>query len=211
PAPPPGAAVGPYAQTQAPPPQSPQYGGAPVARCQMGHEIAPGASYCAQGHPIALDQMQFANDAYGGAQAYSPGTPGARRRPPRTSPRRDPLRADTRRPRSLVSGSRARRSRLIRRRRRRPARGTRRPRHLTEALRRVALRTPRLRSPDIRRRHRPDTAPRRRPPPPFSRGLHKRSRPPRSSAASWWPTAATPAATSGRSRGVGWGPAGSGG
>src|ERR1019366_4103031 len=41
------------------------------------HEIAPGASYCAQGHPIALDQMQFANDAYGGAQAYSPGTPGA--------------------------------------------------------------------------------------------------------------------------------------
>jgi len=64
PTPPPGPAVGPYAQTQAPPPQSPPYGAAPVARCQMGHEIAPGASYCAQGHPIALDQMQFANDAY---------------------------------------------------------------------------------------------------------------------------------------------------
>jgi pSer/pThr/pTyr-binding forkhead associated (FHA) protein len=31
----------------------------------MGHDIAPGASYCAQGHPIALDAMQFANDAYG--------------------------------------------------------------------------------------------------------------------------------------------------
>jgi hypothetical protein len=33
----------------------------------MGHEIAPGASYCPQGHPIALDAMQFASDAYGGA------------------------------------------------------------------------------------------------------------------------------------------------
>jgi FHA domain/zinc-ribbon domain len=49
------------------------YGGGPPGggfggagpRCQMGHEIAPGASYCAQGHPIALDAMQFANDAYG--------------------------------------------------------------------------------------------------------------------------------------------------
>lgn len=46
----------------APPP-----GAAPSGpRCQMGHDIAPGASYCAQGHPIALDQMQFASDAYGG-------------------------------------------------------------------------------------------------------------------------------------------------
>jgi hypothetical protein len=33
----------------------------------MGHDIAPGASYCAQGHPIALDQMQF------GAPAGAPG------------------------------------------------------------------------------------------------------------------------------------------
>jgi hypothetical protein len=32
----------------------------------MGHEIAPGASYCAQGHPLALDQMQFGADPYGG-------------------------------------------------------------------------------------------------------------------------------------------------
>ena len=44
--------------------------GGPVTRCQLGHEISPGASYCAQGHPISLDQMQFANDPYGGA--YSP-------------------------------------------------------------------------------------------------------------------------------------------
>src|SRR5262245_50772685 len=40
--------------------------GAGPARCQMGHEIAPGASYCPQGHPLALDAMQFASDAYGG-------------------------------------------------------------------------------------------------------------------------------------------------
>jgi hypothetical protein len=39
-------------------------------RCQMGHEISPGASYCAQGHPIALDQMQFSSDAYGAPPAY---------------------------------------------------------------------------------------------------------------------------------------------
>jgi hypothetical protein len=42
----------------------------------MGHEIAPGASYCLQGHPIALDQMQFSNDPYGGQggqpQGYAP-------------------------------------------------------------------------------------------------------------------------------------------
>jgi pSer/pThr/pTyr-binding forkhead associated (FHA) protein len=44
----------------APPPQ-PQT----IARCQLGHEIVRGTSYCALGHPIALDQMQFANDTYG--------------------------------------------------------------------------------------------------------------------------------------------------
>jgi hypothetical protein len=46
----------------------------------MGHEIAPGASYCVQGHPIALDQMQFSNEpSYGGGppQGYAqPGGPG---------------------------------------------------------------------------------------------------------------------------------------
>ncbi len=52
----------------APPPQG-AYGappgGAPV-RCQMGHDIVPGASYCPHGHPIALEAMPFANDQYGG-------------------------------------------------------------------------------------------------------------------------------------------------
>ncbi len=38
------------------------------SRCQMGHDIAAGQSYCAQGHPIALDAMQFPNDAYGAPQ-----------------------------------------------------------------------------------------------------------------------------------------------
>ena len=41
-------------------------GGAPALRCQMGHDIAPGASYCPHGHPIALDAMPVANDQYGG-------------------------------------------------------------------------------------------------------------------------------------------------
>ncbi len=41
-------------------------GQAAPLRCQMGHDIAPGASYCPHGHPIALDAMPFANDQYGG-------------------------------------------------------------------------------------------------------------------------------------------------
>jgi hypothetical protein len=64
----------------APPQQAfgaPPPGAAPGPRCQMGHDIAPGASYCAQGHPIALDQMQFANDAYGGAPGGQFGAPPA--------------------------------------------------------------------------------------------------------------------------------------
>jgi hypothetical protein len=36
----------------------------------MGHDITPGASYCAHGHPIALDAMPFANDQYGGGGGY---------------------------------------------------------------------------------------------------------------------------------------------
>jgi len=72
-----------------PPPASGAYGGPPAHalaatamashRCQMGHEILPGTSYCAQGHPIALDQIQFANDAYGAGQpppVYGGGPPG---------------------------------------------------------------------------------------------------------------------------------------
>jgi hypothetical protein len=69
----------PQQQFGAPPPGfgAPPPGGAPASRCQMGHDIPPGASYCAQGHPIALDQMQFG--APGGApQGYAP--------PPAASP-----------------------------------------------------------------------------------------------------------------------------
>lgn len=76
-----------YGQGQggfAPPPQQPQQGygappqaayGAPPAplRCQSGHDIAPGASYCAYGHPLALEAMPFANDQYGGG--YPQGAP----------------------------------------------------------------------------------------------------------------------------------------
>jgi hypothetical protein len=87
---PPAAAPSPQSggqRAQTPPPAAPPGGGyAPHAlaatamathRCQMGHEISPGASYCAQGHPIALDQMQFASDAYGAPPAF-----GAPQQPP---------------------------------------------------------------------------------------------------------------------------------
>lgn len=39
----------------------------------MGHDIAPGQSYCAHGHPMALDAMPFANDQYGGGYGQQPG------------------------------------------------------------------------------------------------------------------------------------------
>lgn len=65
-----------------PPPQNfgappPAYGAPPgppggPLRCQMGHDIAPGASYCPHGHPIALEAMGFANDQYGGGGGYPP-------------------------------------------------------------------------------------------------------------------------------------------
>ena len=67
----------------APPPQN-AYGappGGPPLRCQMGHEIAPGASYCPHGHPIALDAMPFANDQYGGG-GYGQQPPGYGQQPP---------------------------------------------------------------------------------------------------------------------------------
>lgn len=58
---------------------APGYGAPPApqaapqpARCQLGHEIAQGFTYCAHGHPIALEAMQLAGvDAFGG-QAYRP-------------------------------------------------------------------------------------------------------------------------------------------
>ena len=81
---PPGAAGVGFAQTQAPPPPG---GVASIARCQMGHEIAPGASYCVQGHPIALDQMQFSNEpSYGGGRPQGYAQPAA----PATAPRGRP-------------------------------------------------------------------------------------------------------------------------
>jgi hypothetical protein len=45
----------------------------------MGHDIAPGASYCPHGHPIALEAMPFAQDQYGGGGGYGqqPGFGGA--------------------------------------------------------------------------------------------------------------------------------------
>ena len=49
----------------------PPPGGAP--RCQLGHDIAPGASYCPQGHPIAIDSMPFAPSDPG--QQYGGGYP----------------------------------------------------------------------------------------------------------------------------------------
>ncbi len=52
----------------APPPNAygaPPGQGAPL-RCQMGHDIAPGASFCAHGHPVAPEAMPFGNDQYGG-------------------------------------------------------------------------------------------------------------------------------------------------
>jgi hypothetical protein len=48
----------------------------------MGHDIAPGASYCPHGHPIALDAMKF--DAYGGAPAPQQG--GYQAAPPQQAP-----------------------------------------------------------------------------------------------------------------------------
>ncbi|MBX3219670.1 MAG: FHA domain-containing protein [Labilithrix sp.] len=74
----------------APPPQQGGFGAPPAGaygappgqpgaplRCQMGHDIAPGASYCPHGHPIALDAMPFANDQYGGGYGQQPGGFGA--------------------------------------------------------------------------------------------------------------------------------------
>ncbi|MBX3198176.1 MAG: FHA domain-containing protein [Labilithrix sp.] len=80
----------------APPPQQGGFGAPPAGaygappgqpgaplRCQMGHDIAPGASYCPHGHPIALDAMPFANDQYGGGgYGQQPGQPGGFGAPP---------------------------------------------------------------------------------------------------------------------------------
>src|SRR5262249_58461224 len=85
---------GPQQGFGAPPPQQGGFGqpppgaygappggqGAPL-RCQMGHDIAPGASYCPHGHPLALEAMPFANDQYGGG-GYGQQQPGGFGQPP---------------------------------------------------------------------------------------------------------------------------------
>jgi hypothetical protein len=81
-----------YGQQGFPPPQQgfgqppPAAYGAPPGqaplRCQMGHDIAPGASYCPHGHPIALDAMPFANDQYGGGGGGYGQQPGFGQPPP---------------------------------------------------------------------------------------------------------------------------------
>jgi FHA domain len=48
------------------PQQQGQWGAGQNARCQLGHEIAPGQNYCREGHPIALDGVQFAGNAQPG-------------------------------------------------------------------------------------------------------------------------------------------------
>lgn len=63
------------------PAPGPAGGGAP-SRCQFGHDIAPGFTYCPQGHPIALDAMQLAGgDAFGQPHAPPP-QPGFAHAPP---------------------------------------------------------------------------------------------------------------------------------
>jgi hypothetical protein len=78
-----GAPPQPAAPGYAPAPQA-GWGASPApARCQLGHDIAPGQNYCAQGHPIALDGVQFAGNAQPaypaqagyGAQAYAQPAP----------------------------------------------------------------------------------------------------------------------------------------
>ena len=68
----PQAAYGAPAGAYAPPP-APQS----APRCQLGHDIPPGASYCAMGHPLALDAMPIANAGYAAPQGYAPPAPAA--------------------------------------------------------------------------------------------------------------------------------------
>ena len=74
-APPPQAAP-PQGYASAPPaaPLAAPWGGQPAApaRCQLGHDIAAGQNYCSQGHPIALEGVQFA----GNPQPYGAPPPG---------------------------------------------------------------------------------------------------------------------------------------
>jgi hypothetical protein len=76
----------PFAPPGGPPAFGPPPGRVAPAHCQMGHDIPPGGSYCAQGHPIALDQMQFAGDGYPGPGGFGGPPPGAYGAPPPPPP-----------------------------------------------------------------------------------------------------------------------------
>ncbi|MDP9000970.1 MAG: FHA domain-containing protein [Myxococcota bacterium] len=52
----------------------------------MGHELAPGASYCPFGHPVALDPTQFTGGAYPGAGGFGAPPPGGGYVPPTPPP-----------------------------------------------------------------------------------------------------------------------------
>src|SRR5208282_5558997 len=72
-----------------PPAGQPGFGAAPgraPPRCQMGHELTPGSNYCAQGHPIALDQIQFTPDPFPGGHGGSPPPYAAPAPPPYAAP-----------------------------------------------------------------------------------------------------------------------------
>ena len=49
----------------------------PAPRCQMGHEVPPGQNYCPQGHPIALEQVQFAPSGQPQQPPYTPAAHGS--------------------------------------------------------------------------------------------------------------------------------------
>jgi hypothetical protein len=56
------------------------YGAAPAAVCAQGHEVPPGASYCAMGHPIAVQGPP--HDAYQGGGFAPPQQPAFGQAPP---------------------------------------------------------------------------------------------------------------------------------
>ncbi|WP_394848151.1 FHA domain-containing protein [Pendulispora brunnea] len=74
PPPPPFEAGGGSGSPYGPPPGAVP-GAPPGSRCAQGHDIAPGQSYCREGHPIALDAMNFGSDMYGAPAAPPPAPP----------------------------------------------------------------------------------------------------------------------------------------
>ena len=98
---------------------------------RWGTTSRPGASYCAQGHPIALDQMQFNNDAYGGrarAATRRLRSRASARPPPRSRVRRAPVHRRRAFAPAAAGAASRRRSRLRRARRRAGLRARRRAR-----------------------------------------------------------------------------------